>query len=392
LLAAVFAFVACEDDLSGTGNNNAFVAVTGITVPTTGTVGTLSLATTTVQPTNATNKTIKWSLEDPGPANASLSGSTLFTTAAGTVKVKATIANGKAPGTDYTKDITITITITTGTSAFVKVEGIDNVPKYGAINISFSLKGDVSPESASNKTIKWTIADKGVTNATLSGSTLTATMTGTVKVKATITNGTAPGTDYTKDFDINITEFIPVTSITNVPTTSTVEKSPLTLTATVNPYHASNQRITWTVKDKGTTGATISRGNKLTTKAAGTVTVTATIAKGKDKGTADYTQDFDITINSNLSAFVAVTTITGVPTTGTVGTLSLATATVQPTNATNKTIIWTVKESGTTGAAIHESGDKLTTTAAGTVTVTATIANGKAPGTDYTEDFKITIN
>ena len=89
-----------------------------------------------------------------------------------------------------------------------------------------------------------------------------------------------------------------------------------------------------------------------------------------------------------VTGFVAVTNIKSVPTSGAVGTLTL-TGTVEPATATNKTIAWSVKSAGGTGAAI--SGSALTTTATGTVTVTATIANGKAAGTPYTQDFDIVI-
>jgi hypothetical protein len=51
--------------------------------------------------------------------------------------------------------------------------------------------------------------------------------------------------------------------------------------------------------------------------------------------------------------------------------------------------VWTVKSSGATGAKI--SGNTLTTTTAGTVTVTASITNGKTAGTPYTQEFVITI-
>jgi len=156
----------------------------------------------------------------------------------------------------------------------------------------------------------------------------------------------------------------------------------LSLSGTVTPTNATNRTITWSVKNAGTTGATI-KGNTLTTTGGGTVTVTATIANGKAPGTP-YTQDFPITIT-----FVAVNGITGVPTTAFVGTFDLS-GTVTPSNATNKTIAWSIKLSGTTGATI--SGNTLTTTTAGTVTITGTIANGIALGTPYTQDFSITIS
>jgi hypothetical protein len=86
---------------------------------------------------------------------------------------------------------------------------------------------------------------------------------------------------------------------------------------------------------------------------------------------------------------VEVTGIDGVPTTTTVGNLTL-TGTVSPSDATNLTIAWTVTSQGNTGATI--TGNTLNTTAAGTgtVTVTATIANGLSTG-PYTQDFTIKV-
>ena len=69
--------------------------------------------------------------------------------------------------------------------------------------------------------------------------------------------------------------FNPATDIVDVPT-GAFAGVPLTLTGTVVPDSATNKNITWSVKDAGTTGATIA-GNILSTTAAGTVTVTAAI-------------------------------------------------------------------------------------------------------------------
>jgi formylglycine-generating enzyme required for sulfatase activity len=89
--------------------------------------------------------------------------------------------------------------------------------------------------------------------------------------------------------------------------------------------------------------------------------------------------------------FVTVTGITGVPASGTAGVTLALNGTVNPANATNQAIVWTVKTDSGTGAGISN-GNRLSTTGVGTVTVTATIANGTAVGTDYTQDFNITIN
>ncbi|MDR1115764.1 MAG: hypothetical protein LBL33_06425, partial [Tannerella sp.] len=89
-------------------------------------------------------------------------------------------------------------------------------------------------------------------------------------------------------------------------------------------------------------------------------------------------------------AFIAVTGITNVPSSMTAGgSLTLA-GTVAPDNATNKTIVWSIKNAGTTGATL--SGNTLSAKVAGTVTVTATVANGATETTDYTQDFTVTVS
>ena len=93
-------------------------------------------------------------------------------------------------------------------------------------------------------------------------------------------------------------DFVAVTSISGVPTVSEIN-APLTLTATVSPSNATNQTIVWSVKDAGTTGAGITSGNTLTATAAGTTTVTATIANGATKNTP-FTSDFTIEVNTDL--------------------------------------------------------------------------------------------
>ena len=86
-----------------------------------------------------------------------------------------------------------------------------------------------------------------------------------------------------------------------------------------------------------------------------------------------------------------VTNITGVPGSATVNTPLTLTGTVNPSNATNQTIVWSVQNAGGTGANIT-SGNTFNATTTGTATVRATIADGTAVGTNYTQDFSITVS
>ncbi|GHV43491.1 hypothetical protein FACS1894180_2730 [Bacteroidia bacterium] len=140
----------------------------------------------------------------------------------------------------------------------------------------------------------------------------------------------------------------------------------------------------WTVKNAGSTGATIA-GNVLNVPNEGTATVTATIAGGLTATTA-YTKDFDISVTD---ALVAVTDITLTSATTVAGEPLTLVATVAPATATNKTIVWTVKNAGSTGATI--AGNVLNVPNEGTATVTATIAGGLTASTAYTKDFDISV-
>jgi len=85
--------------------------------------------------------------------------------------------------------------------------------------------------------------------------------------------------------------------------------------------------------------------------------------------------------------YVRVVFIEGVPEAGTVGTPLALTATIRPAFASNKNIVWLVKDARTTEASI--SGNILNALEGGIVTIRAIIANGIAEGRDYTQDFKI---
>ncbi|MCL2566069.1 MAG: stalk domain-containing protein, partial [Defluviitaleaceae bacterium] len=91
------------------------------------------------------------------------------------------------------------------------------------------------------------------------------------------------------------------------------------------------------------------------------------------------------------SPHIPVTSITSVPTTTTAGTALALSGTVAPTIATNNAITWSIVNAGGTGASIT-GGNTLNTTAAGTVTVRATISDGMLAGVNYTQHFNITVN
>ena len=179
--------------------------------------------------------------------------------------------------------------------------------------------------------------------------------------------------------------FVPVGDISGLPGQAAAG-TPLVLGGTVQPANTSRREIVWSVKDPGTTGAVIADG-VLNSAAMGTVTVTATVKRGL--GVADFNKDFVITLNSG-PAFVPLSGLSGVAAAAVTGVPLELSATFSPEGATNKAIVWSVKDTGKTLASIID-GNALFAVYPGTVTVTATVPHGGAAGADFSRDFIITV-
>ena len=94
--------------------------------------------------------------------------------------------------------------------------------------------------------------------------------------------------------------FVPVTNIAiSFPTTIGVGQE-VKLSGTVEPQSA-NQTISWSIFSASPTGAVIIDGGTLFTVAHGTAFIRATVVNGADNGTANYTQNFFITIGDETS-------------------------------------------------------------------------------------------
>lgn len=117
---------------------------------------------------------------------------------------------------------------------------------------------------------------------------VTKDMTCTFDVQRTTTTAELFGTLYfTSD-----TYFEPVTSLENV-TQNIVAQKPTILDYDIQPTNATKQNVIWSIKDAGTTKATI-ENNQVFAKQSGTLILTATIKDGSIEG--DYTQDFIIEV------------------------------------------------------------------------------------------------
>ncbi|HOR10573.1 MAG TPA: Ig-like domain-containing protein, partial [Bacteroidales bacterium] len=167
---------------------------------------------------------------------------------------------------------------------------------------------------------------------------------------------------------------VPVTGITVTgaggASTITQNNGTLALTATVTPANATNKSVTWSIIN-GTGQATINSSGVVTAVANGTVTARATA----NDGSGVYGQ-LVITISNQVIPVTGIT-VTGAGGATTItqdnGTLAL-TATVTPSNATNKTVTWSIING--TGQATISSTGVVTAVANGTVTARATANDG----------------
>jgi hypothetical protein len=174
-----------------------FIPVTNITIPTTSVnCSTNTTISPTLTPSNATNKTIVWSLVS-GPSGSSLASGILKTgTTAGTAVLRATIINGIALDNNYTKNFNITVSILKVTDIY----WYD--PKYTNITLSTGYEGGtipltITPSNATNKTLSCTAVNLTLNptsttpggKASISVSFPSGNGTSTVECKITISRG-----------------------------------------------------------------------------------------------------------------------------------------------------------------------------------------------------------
>lgn len=93
---------------------------------------------------------------------------------------------------------------------------------------------------------------------------------------------------------------------------------------------------------------------------------------------------------SNSSDFVPVDDITGVTLTVNAGSELILKGTVEPFEATNKVIVWSVPAGNAVNAAITN-GNVFKATKSGGVTIKATIAGGASPSEEHVQYFTITV-
>ena len=312
-------------------------------------VGGSKQLTAIVEPAAAEYDEITWTSSDPSVvsvANGQLSARKLGT---------ATITASTEGVTSSPCTVTVEATKVTGVT----------INKYSlelTEGESASLIATVRPSNATDPSVSWSSSDRNV--ATVSGGHVSAVSAG----KASITARTNDG-GYTAICEVTVkAKFIPVSGVTISSSTLSLKPGETSqLTATVAPSNATNKDVSWSSSNTSIT--TVASDGAVAAIAPGTATITVTTA---DQG---KTATCLVTVNAIP---VSKITLSNTSLTLTEGDSSQLTATVAPSNATNKTVSWS---SSDTSVAVVADDGSVTAKSAGTATITCSSANGAVKAT-----------
>ena len=346
-----------------TNTNAPVVAVTGVSVsPTTATVGLGSTQqlNATIAPLNATNQNVTWTSGNTAVATVNASG-LVTAVATGTTTITVTTADGN-------KTATSAITV-----AAIPVASVAVSPTTASLYAGNTqqLTATISPANATNKNVTWTSNNTAIATVNSSG-LVTAVAAGTATITATTQDGnkTASAT-ITVNPNTNFTVYF---------------YKPTSWGTGIKIYY-------WNALPTGVLATVNWPGVNMTDAGNGwysytftNVTSTNLIFNDGTNQTADLTRNktgwyMNTTwYDSNPGTVVAVTGVTLSPTAATllVGATQQLTPTVNPSNATNKTV--TYSSSNTAVATVNSSG-LITAVAAGSATITVTTQDGAKTAT-----------
>lgn len=222
---------------------------------------------------------------------------------------------------------------------------------YLDVNDTYYLAATVTPSNATNKSVSWSSSNTRVATVSSNGK-VTALREGTATITATVDGKSASAKVYVEDNVISVSKITLNRSYLDLDINETYK-----LIATVTPNNATYKTVTW--KSSNTSVATVNSNGEVSARRAGTATITAT-ADGLSVSATIYVNGVipvsNIVINkSSLDLEVGETY-----------TLS---ATVYPSNATNKNISWS---SSNTNVATINSNGKVTAKNPGSTLIRAT--------------------
>lgn len=244
------------------------------------------------------------------------------------------------------------------------VNSVSVYPKSISLKVgtwSYAAYAEVCPSNADCKEVQWHSDNPSVASVNAYSGYIYANGVGSAHVYATATDGSGC-CDY---LTVTVANTVPVTSVTlNRSSLSLEEGHSASLSATICPDNATNKNINWTSSNNCV--ATVCNGI-VTAVSKGSARITATATDG-----SGYCDCCTVSVTGN----VLVTNISVSPSSKslTVGSTCYLYETVVPTNATNKTVLWS--SSNTNVATVNTDSGLVTACGAGTTTIYATAQDG----------------
>lgn len=317
---------------------------TGISIPEKASVGIGKTVTlkATLQPANATNKNVSWKSSDTSIVKVSSAG-VISGVKAGKATITATTMDGK-----YKDTCTVTVYIPVRS---VKLNKTSTTLKMGSTT---TLVPTFTPSNATIKTVTWTSSNYDVATVDAGGK-VTPKSVGYAVITATTKDGALKAS-----CKVNVVN--PVKGISLNKTGIRIDpKVTYTLKATISPANATDKRVIWT--SSNTKVAKVSSTGVVTGVAVGSAVITAQSTDGGYKATCKV-----VVANKVKSVSLSRTTAKLY-----LGKSFTLTATITPSNATNKNLTWT--SSNTKVAKVNSKG-VVSAVAPGNVTITVKTADG----------------
>lgn len=309
-------------------------------------VGDVTTVSAVFTPSNATNKKITWSSSNPSVATIDQNG-VVTAVRAGNTTITVTTEDGHKTATCPVSVHNVqvsSVSVTPTTLELPKGETAD-------------LIATVLPENATDKSITWSTSDASVATVSNSGK-VTAVDEGTATI-------TVKSVDGEKTATCEITVIIPVSSLSITPQTlELTEGESADLIATILPENATYKTVSWNTDDNNV--VVVSKGGRITALRPGTAKITASTGNGLSASCIVTVKAKEIPVSS-VSVSPTSLSLTEKET-------AKLTATVEPSNATNKNVTWS--SNNNLVATVDKNGE-VTAVRAGTATITVTTEDGE---------------
>ncbi len=294
----------------------------------------------TVNPENASDKTVTWSSSDATVARVDQTGK-VAAVKGGSVTI--TAKAGDKTATCAVKVTTPVESISLDRNSVTLEEGQNT-----------TLVATINPNDADEKTVNWSSSNSSV--ATVNNGVITALSEGETTITAS-----AGGKSATCKVTVQ-KKVVPVSSVTlNKTTLSLLKGQSETLTATVNPDDATDKAVTWSSSDA--TIATVDQSGKVTAVNGGEVIIKAACGEKSAECTVTVTVPVESVSLDKTSVELKK------------GDTVILVATINPADASDKTLTWS--SSDATIVTVDQTG-KVTAVKSGTATITVKAGDKQA--------------